>query len=244
VDIARAPDRLWRVTGSPAPAASTVPDSYYEVFADRLTLRSASLNWQQLGQKVAAAVAAGRSEVARWKAALPDPLTLSARLTAAGISEWRRNVMLWTVTRNDVDAFERMWLPTDLYRLGTAAELPSGWGQSSRAVDRCWCLWTTRRGAEDWLGRQTGIVPSVSYDLAVQLSVLLAEAQLPQSLIEPLLPMAVQDLIDHAMPFGFNDWEAYTWPRGLTRARVEDYLQELVRQRLLTAPGSPGSSVH
>lgn len=101
-----------------------------------------------------------------------------------------------------------------------------------------------RRPPEDWLGRTASLAASVSSDLPLRLTELLAELHLPHALLEPLLPMALQDVIDHTRQISTADWEAFAWARHLPSSRVEEYMLALLADGMLAAPRDPSPRVH
>jgi hypothetical protein len=65
---------------------------------------------------------------------------------------------------------------------------------------------------------------------------LLEEMHLPAELIEPMLPFALQDLLDQSAQFVPDDWQPLTWVSRLAALRIEDYLQALASRQILAAP--------
>jgi hypothetical protein len=177
--------------------------------------------------------------VSEWTIEPPPGPVVEAALTRAAVSEWRIGMANWLLASGDAGAVSSFFTLTDFYRLGTLEDLPEAWGQSGWLVESCWCLRApVRRAPEDWLGRTASLAASVSSDLPLRLTELLASLGLPHALLEPLLPMALQDVIDHATQISTADWEAFAWPRHLDAARVEDYMLALVADGLLAAPRS------
>jgi len=244
LDLARASDRLRRVMSDGLVDSPIITEADFNASTARLALRARDVDWQTSGRNVAAAIARGRELVAEWDAEPPPDAVLQEALRGAAVSEWRVSLARWLLSTRNVDGLSGFFTMADLYRLGTAEPLPAAWGQSGWLIESCWCLRAPdRRAAEDWLGRTASLSASTSPDLQLRLTELLADAHLPHALLEPMLPMALQDAIDHARQISTADWEAFAWPRHLPSSRVEDYMLALLADGMLVAPRelAPGS---
>ena len=89
---------------------------------------------------------------------------------------------------------------------------------------------------ERFRGYTVGYPAALVPDLTLRLAELLEEMQLPADLIEPMLPFALQDLLDQSAQFVPDDWQPLTWVSRLAPLRVEDYMQALVSRQILAAP--------
>ena len=73
-------------------------------------------------------------------------------------------------------------------------------------------------------------------DLLLRLGELAAAFGLPPAVIEPMLPMATQDLLDQLAQIVPDDWQPLTVSQRLTPERFEDYLNALVTRAILAPP--------
>jgi len=244
LDLARASDRLRRVMSDGLVDSPIITETDFNAGTARLVLRAREAHWQTTGAEVAAAIARGRDLVSRWRAEPPPDAVVEGTLRRAAVSEWRVSLVRWLLLVGDAVGLSDFFTMADFYRLGTDEPLPAAWGQSGWLIESCWCLRAPeRRAPEDWLGRTASLSASVSPDLPLRLTELLNELRLPHALLEPMLPMALQDAIDHARQISTADWEAFAWPRHLPSSRVEDYMLALLADRMLAAPRGPAGGV-
>ena len=237
LDLARAPDQLRRVAADGLVDGPVITESDYQSAAARLVLAARATDWPRDGARVAQDIARGRQIVADWIASHAAPEVIEDALARAAVSGWRTNFAAWLVEARDRGGLDGFLTMTDFYRLGTGDDLPDGWGQSGWLVESCWCLRKPdRRIPEFWQGRSASLAASTSADLPLRLTELLATLELPHDLLEPLMPMALQDAIDHASQISTTDWEAFAWPRHLKADRIEAYLLELVASHTLAPP--------
>ena len=243
LDLVVAPDLLSRAPGSvgrPASAGGAIQEITQGILVDRIVMR-APLEWTTRSADAAAAIAKGRTRFATWRTGVQDGPAFSEELRRAGFSQARENQLRWLLDRKDDAALDGFMTITDFYRLGSPDELPAGWGQSARLFDGCWCVrGVDREPVDRFLGYSTGYVAAALSDLSLRLAEILAGMRVPASVIEPVLPFAVQDVLDQAAQFLPDDWEALSWAGRLTPERVEDYLQALVSRRVLAPPSDPG----
>ncbi len=245
LDLARASDRLRRVFAGGLVDSPVVTEADYVTSTARLALRARDVDWETSGRAVAEAIGRGRRVVSAWAVEPPAEAVVEERLGSAAVSAWRISFARWLLRTGDAEGFRGFFTMTDFYRLGTSDDLPDAWGQSAWLVESCWCLRAPmRRPPEDWLGRTASLAAFVSSDLLLRLTELLAQLDMPHALLEPLLPMALQDTIDHAQQISTADWEAFAWPRHLEAARVESYLLALLADGLLAAPGDGVTRSH
>jgi hypothetical protein len=242
LDLARAADQLRRIPTDGLPERPIVSEADYVALASRLVLRAPDADWNVDGRAVADAIAAGRSVVNRWVEDVPPEDAMAEQLKHAGLSEWRINLARTLLAAGESDDFETYFTMTDYYRLGTPTPLPTAWGQPGWLIDACWCLrQPERRPPEDWLGRTASLAATVSSDLSLRLTELVALHGLPFATIETLLPFASEDLITHARQVSTMDWEAFAWPRSLDPSRLDAYLLNLLAEGWLTAPRGSGA---
>ena len=239
LDLARAQDLLSRASGvvdRPVSSGGSLHELTQWILVDRVALRTPTA-WADTAAGVTAAIAQGRARLAVFKRELPPLEVFSDELTKAGVSQSRQNQLRWALERADGAAADVLVSMTDLYRLGSSANLPAGWGQTARVIDGCWCTRSLERApVERFRGYTIGYVAVMSSDLPLRLAEVLAEMQVPADVLEPMLMFAVQDVLDQTAQFAADDWEPLAWPGRLTPRRVEDYLQAMVSRQILTAP--------
>jgi hypothetical protein len=245
LDVARAAEHLTVVMGAPGAIGQhggAIRDAARARLAERVVLR-ATIDWTTEGRAVAAAIARGRSQVAAWKG---TKTAVDDELTKAGMSQGRQNQLIWLMDRRDWDAVDRFVTVVDLYHLGTPADLSRGWGVAGRGIDGCWCIQgVDRRPVERFRGYAVGHADAAAAEVFLRLAEILTQMQLPLTLIEPMLPFAIQDALDQSDQFLPDDWEPLTWAGLLPEARVDQYLQALLAWHILAAPdksAAPGGS--
>jgi hypothetical protein len=239
LDLVRAEDLLARAPGSAARATAgtdAIQQMSHAVFVDRLVLRGAA-SWTATASAATRAVTRGRSRVQAWLAGGPDDAAIAREWTTAGFSTARQNQIRWLLERKDEAELSASLSLSDFYRLGSTDALPSGWGQSARMLDGCWCLQGLDRAPVDrFLGYNTGYTATAASDLLLRLAEILAAMRVPPEIMEPALAYAVRDAMDRSVQFLPDDWEALTWAGLLTPERVDDYLQGLVSRQFLAPP--------
>ena len=243
LDIARAAEHLIRapgLVGRPASSGSAIHELTVRALVDRIVLRADPGAWQVTSAMVAA-VANGRERAAALaRGPGGDARAWSRELSRAGISQWRQNQLAWLASRDDGAAARAVFGLTDFWRLGTTAPLPRGWGQSARPLDGCWCAsGVDDRPVERFAGYTSPYSTVAMPDLLLRLGELAAALGLPPAVIEPLLPMATQDLLDQLAQIVPDDWQPLTVSQRLTPERFEDYLNALVTRGTLAPPAEP-----
>ena len=199
-----------------------------------VTLNVALLNSSAVSDaardEIAAALARGR---ARASAMTGDPAQIDTIAREAGLSEWRRQALAWTLEHDRVRAASQLSL-LELFWLG--APRPSAivsldaWGAATLPLSGCLCLAMPRpRPWEDMMGRPAmGLLATRAADVALQVADILATLGLPASLAPGVLAFAMQDVVDRAQPAYSGDWEEFgRAARTLTRDRVTDYVAAL-----------------
>jgi hypothetical protein len=180
---------------------------------------------------IASAIARGRARVA----ALPrDPSGLDELARAAGLSEWRRQALAWTIARDGPAAAATLQFSLlELFWIGTAASDVSraidAWGAAALPLTGCLCLEMPRPGAwEDLGGRASAVLGTRGADVALQIAETLAELKLPASLAPAIGSYVTQDVIEHAQLAYTDDWEEFgRAARELPRERMFDYIAAL-----------------
>jgi hypothetical protein len=192
---------------------------------------------------IAAAIARGRARVAALQ---PDRTEIDRIAREAGLSEWRREALGWTIEHEREKALSRFSLG-ELFWLGSPRTIPAAafdaWGAATVLLDGCLCLRMPR--AEPWemrAGRpSTGYLSSASADVGLRTAALLAELKLPATLAPAVVAYATQDVIDFAKPAFYDDWAAFQrTARDLPRERLLDYISAIAAD----GPLIPITSTH
>src|SRR6185369_17547114 len=87
---------------------------------------------------VFAALKTGRDLIDTWRKQPAAPMVLTQVLRAAGVDEWRTNLMVWAQGTGARDPFA-MLRPSEIVRLGNSAEPPPMWSGTSRRLEGCYC---------------------------------------------------------------------------------------------------------
>ena len=177
--------------------------------------------------EIAAAIARGR---ARVSALGGDRADIERVARDAGLSEWRREALAWTIEHERDRAASRFSLG-ELFWLGSPRGAPSrlfdAWGAATTMLDGCLC--TRMPGAEPWeqrTGRPAGgHLAARAADVTLRVAEVLAEMKLPSALAPAVAAYALQEVVDRARPAFFDDWHAYQRAaRDLPRERLIDYV--------------------
>jgi hypothetical protein len=161
--------------------------------------------------EIAAALARGR---ARASALTADPAGLDGAARAAGLSEWRRQALAWTV-QYDPRAVVSSFSVPELFWLGSprpsATQWAGRWGAAAPAMPGCLCpQMPDARPWEEKTGRPgTGLLATHHVGVLLQVADALASLQLPAALAPAILSFAAQDVLDRAEPAYSNDWGAF-----------------------------------
>lgn len=191
--------------------------------------------------EIAAALGRGR---ARAAALSSDPADLDRTARAAGLSEWRRQALAWTLAENRGDAPTRFSL-VELFWLGTprgsAIRALDAWGAALLPLTGCLCLkMPAATPWEDISGRpSSGLLATRAADVALRVADSLAALKLPASLAPFVLGFAMQEVTDHARPGYVTDWDEFERAaRDLPTNRVADYVAALTARGPLV-PAAP-----
>jgi hypothetical protein len=179
--------------------------------------------------EVAASIERGRARIAGIQ---NNQSEIDGIAHDAGLSEWRRQALAWTVEHERERALSRFSL-RELFWLGSPrakARHYDAWGAASTALDGCLCL--NMPGAEAWelyAGRSsTGHLMTRGAEVALRVAEFLAELKLPASLAPGIVAYAMQDVLDRAQPAFFDDWPAFEHAaRNLPRERLIDFVAAL-----------------
>jgi hypothetical protein len=180
--------------------------------------------------EIAAALARGRARAAALTA---DPAELDGVAKTAGLSEWRRQALAWTIGFERGSALGQLSL-VELFWLGSPR--PSlirsldDWGAAALPLTGCLCLkMPAARAWEEMSGRpSTGLLSTRAVDVALQVADTLAALQLPASLAASVLGFAMQDVTEQARPAYAEDWDEFGRAAlELPRDRLTDYVAAL-----------------
>jgi hypothetical protein len=192
---------------------------------------------------IASAIARGRARVAALPRDSSEPDELAR---AAGLSEWRRQALAWTIAR-DGHAVTFQFSLLELFWLGTTGPDVSraidAWGAAALPLTGCLCLEMPRPGAwEDLGGRASAVLGTRGADVALQIAETLAALKLPASLAPAIGSYVTQDVIEHAQLAYTDDWEEFgRAARELPRERMFDYIAALTAGGPLVAVEAPAA---
>ena len=216
--------------------SSAMPTESRLSTADRQTaaLTVALLNPHHLTDagrdQIAAALGRGRARLASLR---PNRDEMERVAKAAGLSEWRREALAWTLTQDPgrtssaLSLVELLWLGAP--RPSAAAPLDP-WGAATLPLTGCPCLQMPRANAwEDLAGRPArGVMATRAADVSLLVAEALATRKLPASLAPGIVALAMQDVLDGAHPAYFDDWSGFTRAAAaLPAAKLDDYIAAL-----------------
>jgi hypothetical protein len=152
-----------------------------------------------------------------------------ALIAEARLSEWRANLLRWTLAR-EPDAARGAFSLAELFWLGKpdlAPDALDAWGVSSVPLSGCLCLrfpppepWDEATG-HPGDGQLATTVP----DLALRMAQMLKEFGLPSSLVPAVLVGATTDVLDEARLSDGDDWPTLVrFIRSIGSERAKDYL--------------------
>ena len=191
--------------------------------------------------EIAAALGRGRARVAGLS---PNREDVERIARDAGLSEWRREALLWTMTHDPGRAsaafslVELFWIGSP--RSSAAAPLDL-WGSASLPLTGCLCLQMPR--AQPWenlAGRPAlGLQATRAADVNLLAADALAVRKLPAALAPGIVALAMQDALDTARPSYFDDWTGFTSAvTALPSGRMDDYVASLAAGPLVPLPRS------
>jgi hypothetical protein len=214
-----------------------------------LTLTAALLNPRAMTNvardEIAGALGRGR---ARAAALTSDPADLDRTARDAGLSEWRRQILAWTVAHEPARTLEQ-FSPVELFWLGSPrpslVQTMDAWGAAGYPLSGCLCLEMPRASASEELGGRpsAGLLATRYADVALQLAGTLASLELPASLTPGIMSFALQDVIEHTRPAYPDDGTAFgRAAAALPQDRIVDYIAALTAGGpLIPAAAADGS---
>jgi hypothetical protein len=214
---------LTRVSSKPLPRPPSVQRSDRQAFVETVVMvEPARLNDEER-DTIAAAVRAGRKRVAAAAASDLDVLA-----DAIPLDPIRRTLLPW-VFAHTPDRLVPFFSIADLVALGlpTRDVRLDSWGAPAWPLSGCPCLRIPEELPRRLLrGRpDTGRLASVFPDLSLRLAELLADLDMPASLLPGVLAAATSDLVDRAPSRYPDDVRGLAeHVSSLSSDRVEQYL--------------------
>ncbi len=225
LDVKLAEFSLIRLSTKPPLQRPTLNDEDRRVLTEAVALVQSGSLTDADRDAITAALQQGRARLAAVRtsgeaAALADEIRLSPA---------RRSLLPWIVAR-DPERVPAFLSPAELLSLGReGVPLPAqfqAWGAPAESRLGCLCLQLIeRRPWETLAGRHSGTLASGFPDLNIRLAELLAELQMPASLLGPVLASATLDFINGVTSRDQDDWRALVeFVQALRRDKVEQYL--------------------
>jgi hypothetical protein len=189
--------------------------------------------------EIAAAIQRGRARVAALTADR-DEIDRVAR--EAGLNEWRREALAWTISHQR-ELVESNFSLLELFWLGgprnTSAIALDAWGVASQRTTGCLCLEMPRpTDADHLIGRPvSGMLGARGPEVALRVAEALAEDNMPASLAPGVLAFAMQDVLDAARLAYQDDWTEFSRAaRELDKDQIADYISALAAGGPLIPP--------
>lgn len=224
LDVALARLSLRRAISETFPAPPAYRETERAALAEMAVLTNPFEADGSARTRLVAAVRAGR---ARLAATGHDPERLAALAAAAGLDEWRANLLPWMGANEPARAAEIVSLG-ELAALGGATDLApgtlaaSGWSLHAElgGVPLRWNAWTTLAGR-----KSTCLVPALVPDLAVGLAEAMEGLNVPPALGRGVQLMATQDLLDSLRTNHDDDWMTLIKEaQWVAAGPIEDYV--------------------
>jgi hypothetical protein len=230
LDIALARLALRRLDAGTMPPESHLSTSERQTAALTVALLNPYRVTDAGRDEIAAALGRGRSRLAALGSNRDDVERVAV---AAGLSEWRREALAWTLTQDPgrtpsaLSLLELLWLGAP--RPSAAAPLDP-WGAATLPLTGCACLRMPHaRAWEDLSGRPAqGLMATRAADVSLLAADALAARKLPASLAPGIVELAMQDALDAARPAYFDDWSGFTRAvAALPPTKIDDYIAAL-----------------
>jgi hypothetical protein len=189
--------------------------------------------------EITAAIGRGRARVA---ALTSDREQIDLVAMEAGLNEWRRESLAWTIAHqrelvpSHFSLLEMLWLGSPR---NTAAVALDAWGATTLRATGCLCLELPRPATGDFLsGRPvSGMLGLRGSEVAMRVAEALSEAKLPASLAPAVLAFAMQDVLDSARLAYHDDWTEFSRAAGaLDKDQIADYISALAAGGPLLPP--------
>lgn len=189
--------------------------------------------------EIVAAIGRGRARVAALTA---DRGQIDRIAAEAGLNEWRRESLAWTIAHqrelvpSHFSLLELLWLGAPR---NTSAVALDAWGATTLRATGCLCLELPRPATGDYLaGRPvSGMLGLRGSEVALRVAEALAEAKLPASLAPGVLAFAMQDVLDSARLAYHDDWTEFSRAAGaIDKDLIADYISALAAGGPLLPP--------
>ncbi len=230
LDVALAPLSLRRLATDSLPPPPAVNDIDRSSLASTLVLANPFDVTDAGRDALADAIRRGRARVEGLAA---NPSRHSHASGAAGLGEWRRQILPWAL-RREPERVADYFSMADLARLGSSETTPFAsldtWGTSALAREGCLCLRYPESGSWETLAGRfgTALVAEQVPDLMLRVAEALSRFRLPARLLPAVLALATQDVLDTCAPAYIDDWNALvTAVRRLPDARFADDIAAL-----------------
>ncbi len=226
LDAALAEMALVRLSSKPPPRKPMLADVNRKGFIQAVTLVEPAWLTDDDLERVVAAIRKGRERAGALRSP-DDALTLAAELR---LSPLRAALLPWMVA-HDPERVAAFLSPGELLLSGLG-DVPDdsplhAWGAPVLSRTGCLCLRLPRREPGDVVeGRWgSGVFVSAFPDLNLRLAELLAEMQMPASLLGPVLASATLDFVNTAVSRDEDDRRGLVeFVQALDRRRLEQYL--------------------
>ena len=226
LDAALADMALVRLSSKPPPRRPMLADVNRKAFIQAATLVEPAWLTDDDLQRIVAAMRKGRERAAALQRPR-DALALAAELR---LSPSRGSLLSWMVA-HDPERVAAFLSPSELLLSGLGA-IPDdsplhAWGAPALSRTGCLCLRLPRREpGEAIAGRWgSGVMVSSFPDLNLRLAELMAEMQMPASLLGPVLASATLDFVNTAVSRDEDDRRGLVeFVQALDRQRLEQYL--------------------
>jgi hypothetical protein len=189
--------------------------------------------------EIVAAIARGRARVAALTA---DRAEIERIATEAGLNEWRRESLAWSILHqrevvpSHFSLLEMMWLGAPR---NTSAMALDAWGATTLRATGCLCLELPGPGTGDYLnGRPvSGMLGLRGAEVALRVAEALAEVKVPATLAPAVLAFAMQEVLDAARLAYHDDWTEFSRAAAaLDKDQIADYISALAAGGPLLPP--------
>jgi hypothetical protein len=189
--------------------------------------------------EIVAAIARGRARVA---ALTGDRAEIERIATEAGLNEWRRESLAWSlqhqreIVPSHFSLLELLWLGAPR---NTEAIALDAWGATTLRATGCLCLELPRPATGDYLsGRPvSGMLGLRGSEVALRVAEALAEVKVPATLAPAVLAFAMQEVLDAARLAYHDDWTEFSRAAAaLDKDQIADYISALAAGGPLLPP--------
>jgi hypothetical protein len=223
MDVSLAEFTLANVSMRPPSRSPTMHETERRAFVETVPLTEPTALEDAEARTIVTALTRGRTRVAGIRTGADADVLAGS----AGFSQARRTMLSWTV-EHDPEKVADAFAPIDLLRLGLEGSPPAdldAWGAPASPRTGCLCLSLDAPRPWELLAGRSAMVAAAFPDFKLRLAELLAELDMPASLLSPALAAATLDFVNTANPPGRHDRRAFeSYVRGLRVDQVEQYL--------------------